>query len=189
MLKYPDRTATRINYSHYYTNLDGQGGMSLADQAENVQKEQMKQIAIQQLRRVDVSQSGTPRSFYNDNNPGEIIAPAGAIHIGSESSYESIDIDDVDVLEEQELLQRIHDSKLQEEEERKNELEDEAAKSITMDQAQQVLRSATASSSAAMPASSSYNPNISSPPSLPKPPEKKCQVSISKRYTIRNKQP
>ena len=34
IMKYPDRTATRIKDSHYYTNLDGQGGMSLADQAE-----------------------------------------------------------------------------------------------------------------------------------------------------------
>ena len=34
MMKYPDRTATRIKDSRYFTNLDGQGGMSLADQAE-----------------------------------------------------------------------------------------------------------------------------------------------------------
>ena len=55
MLKYPDRTATRIKDSHYFSNVDGQGGMSLADQAEKVKKEEMKQIATQQMRRVDVS--------------------------------------------------------------------------------------------------------------------------------------
>ena len=33
----------RIKNDPYYTNLDGQGGMSLGDQALNSQKEQMKQ--------------------------------------------------------------------------------------------------------------------------------------------------
>ena len=48
MMKYPDRTATRIKDSHYFTNLDGQGGMSLADQAEKVQKERLMQEMIRQ---------------------------------------------------------------------------------------------------------------------------------------------
>ena len=47
-MKYPDRTATRIKYSHYLTNLDGQGGMTFADQAEKVQKERLMKETIMQ---------------------------------------------------------------------------------------------------------------------------------------------
>ena len=32
IMKYPDRTITRIMHHPYYTNLDGQGGLSVADQ-------------------------------------------------------------------------------------------------------------------------------------------------------------
>ncbi len=46
MLKYPDRTAMRIKNHPYYTNLDGQGGLSLADQAQKLQLEQMRQLEV-----------------------------------------------------------------------------------------------------------------------------------------------
>ena len=45
-LKYPDRTATRIKNDPYYTNLDGQGGLSLTEQSKNLQKEQMRQLEL-----------------------------------------------------------------------------------------------------------------------------------------------
>lgn len=48
MLKYPDRTAMRIKNDPYYTNLDGQGGMSLGDQAQRLQQEQMRQQTMRQ---------------------------------------------------------------------------------------------------------------------------------------------
>ena len=56
MMKYPDRTATRIKDSHYYTNLDGQGGMSLADQVEKIQKERL----MQEMNRYRAPQAPTP---------------------------------------------------------------------------------------------------------------------------------
>ena len=68
MMKYPDRTATRIKDSHYFTNLDGQGGMSLADQAEKIQKERL----MQEMRRQSMpsmSGSNTPQSFVSANIP------------------------------------------------------------------------------------------------------------------------
>ena len=49
ILKYPDRTATRIKDDPYYTNLDGQGGLSLGEQSKNLQKEQMRQLELNQI--------------------------------------------------------------------------------------------------------------------------------------------
>lgn len=46
ILTYPDRTAMRIKDDPYYTNLDGQGGLSLSDQVQNIQLEQMRQLAL-----------------------------------------------------------------------------------------------------------------------------------------------
>ena len=68
MMKYPDRTATRIKDSHYYTNLDGQGGMSLADQAEKVQKERLMQEMIRQnVEHHYIGSDGarTPKSYLS----------------------------------------------------------------------------------------------------------------------------
>ena len=48
-MKYPDRTATRIKNDPYYTNLDGQGGMSLGDQSEKAQKEQLRQLELKKM--------------------------------------------------------------------------------------------------------------------------------------------
>ena len=49
ILKYPDRTATRIKDDPYYTNLDGQGGLSLTEQSKNLQKEQMRQLELNKI--------------------------------------------------------------------------------------------------------------------------------------------
>ena len=43
IMKYLDRIVARIKHSHYHTNLDGQGGLSLVHQAGKVQEEQLLQ--------------------------------------------------------------------------------------------------------------------------------------------------
>ena len=54
ILKYPDRTATRIKDDPYYTNLDGQGGLSLNEQSQNFAKRTNETIRTEK----DVSRYG-----------------------------------------------------------------------------------------------------------------------------------
>ena len=49
LMKYPDRTITRIMHP-YYTNLDGQGGLSVADQMQNIQLEQVRRMNFDKMK-------------------------------------------------------------------------------------------------------------------------------------------
>ena len=96
---------------------------------------------MQQNRRDNGSHAATPRSFHYNVNPGENVAPPSAIHIGTESSYESFDSEQYDFEQDHEDLQHMQIQILQAEGTRRKQLEYEHAKRITMDQAQQILRS------------------------------------------------
>jgi hypothetical protein len=83
ILKYPDRTATRIKDDPYYTNLDGQGGLSLTEQSKNLQKEQMRQLELKKI--------------YQDMGISENLGRAMGVNradgnesVGSGSNYESV---------------------------------------------------------------------------------------------------
>ena len=48
-MKYPDRTVTRIMHHPYHTNLDGQGDLSVSDQIQNIQLEQVRQMKLNNI--------------------------------------------------------------------------------------------------------------------------------------------
>ncbi len=82
-MKYPDRTATRIKNDPYYTNLDGQGGLSLADQSEKLQKEQMRQL---ELKRMSQDMGTSP----DEERAMGVDRADGSENGGGGSNYESV---------------------------------------------------------------------------------------------------
>ena len=127
MMKYPDRTATRIKDSHYYTNLDGQGGMSLADQVEKVQKERL----MQEMRRQNAQEFVIHTPSVSDKSSIK-YTPEGRTPLSfmSARDVESVDWDDLD---KQDELQAQVEAK-------RKKLEDTLAESVTTTQARQVFK-------------------------------------------------
>ena len=82
-MKYPDRTATRIKNDPYYTNLDGQGGLSLGDQSKNLQKEQMRQLELNKMYQDMGISPNLGRAMGVDRADG-------SESVGSGSNYESV---------------------------------------------------------------------------------------------------
>ena len=110
ILKYPDRTATRIKDDPYYTNLDGQGGLSLGEQSKNLQKEQMRQLELNKIyQNMGISANlgramGVNRADGNESVGGGSNYESVSAHSVADSNIE----DDYEALEtfgkEQEAL-------------------------------------------------------------------------------------
>lgn len=119
-LKYPDRTATRIKDDPYYTNLDGQGGLSLGEQSKHLQKEQMRQLELNKIYQNMGISANLGRAMGVDRADG-------SESVGSGSNYESVSArtvaesnieDDYDALDtfgkEQETLKEDKTKKISE---------------------------------------------------------------------------
>jgi hypothetical protein len=110
ILKYPDRTATRIKDDPYYTNLDGQGGLSLGEQSKKLQKEQMRQLELNKIyQNMGISANlgramGVNRADGNESVGGGSNYESVSAHSVADSNIE----DDYEALEtfgkEQEAL-------------------------------------------------------------------------------------
>jgi hypothetical protein len=88
ILKYPDRTATRIKDDPYYTNLDGQGGLSLGEQSKNLQKEQMRQLELNKIYQNMGISANVGRAMGIDRADGSESIVSGSNRSGGSNGSE-----------------------------------------------------------------------------------------------------